>query len=208
MPLDDRSGAPDRDAATGAPALQGEPPLAGKATASTIRTAQPEDVPEILAMVRELAQFERSLHEVQATEAMVTELLFGGSTPNGHPAAFCHVVPDPDADVAGRRLAGFALWFLNTSTWTGRHGIYLEDLYIRPEFRGRGFGQQLMSTLARICVDRGYTRLEWWVLDWNTPALEFYRSLGARPMDEWTVHRLTGPALDEVATLGDASPQP
>jgi ribosomal protein S18 acetylase RimI-like enzyme len=88
-----------------------------------------------------------------------------------------------------------ALWFLNFSTWTGRHGIYLEDLYVRPEFRGRGYGKALLTELARICVARGYRRLEWSVLDWNTPAIEFYKSLGAVPMDGWTVYRLTGEAL-------------
>ena len=97
------------------------------------------------------------------------------------------------------RLAAFALWFLNTSTWTGRHGIYLEDLYVRPQHRGLGLGRRLMSELARICLDRGYARLEWWVLDWNEPAIDFYDRLGAQPMDEWTVHRMTGAALQALA---------
>ncbi len=155
-------------------------------------------------MVRELAEYERSAHEVRATEGMLAELLFGSNTPSGTPAAYCHVALSP-ADAADREpdrdtpLVGMALWFLNASTWTGQHGIYLEDLYVRPAFRGQGVGQVLMSELARICVDRGYSRLEWWVLDWNAAALGFYERLGARPMDEWTVHRLTGDALSELA---------
>ena len=96
-------------------------------------------------------------------------------------------------------VAGFALWFLNYSTWLGRHGIYLEDLYVTPALRGAGLGRALLGELARICVQRGYGRLEWWVLDWNAPARGFYESLGAVAMDEWTVHRLTGPALDALA---------
>jgi GNAT superfamily N-acetyltransferase len=106
---------------------------------------------------------------------------------------------DPGAEGGAARLAGMALWFLNASTWLGRHGIYLEDLYVRPQYRGRGYGQALMATLAAICVERGYARLEWWVLDWNAPAIGFYESLGARAMDEWTVHRITGAELDALA---------
>jgi GNAT superfamily N-acetyltransferase len=156
-------------------------------------------------MIRELAEYERSAHEVQATEEMVADLLFGANTPSGAPAAYCHVVPAPaEAEHAdGPPLAGMALWFLNASTWMGRHGIYLEDLYVRPDFRGRGLGRALMGELARICVDRGYPRLEWWVLDWNTPALDFYRSLGARAMDEWTVHRITGTDLQRLSLRTD-----
>ncbi len=103
----------------------------------------------------------------------------------------------------GTALGAFALWFLNTSTWTGTHGVYLEDLYVRPELRGSGYGKRLLQTLAQVCLDRGYRRLEWWVLDWNEPALGFYRTLGALPMDEWTVHRVTGADLVGLAT-GDA----
>jgi GNAT superfamily N-acetyltransferase len=164
-----------------------------------VRPARPEDVPEILAMVRELAAYERSAHEVRATEQMLAELLFGGNTPSGAPAAYCHVALAPSGDADAPALAGMALWFLNASTWMGQHGIYLEDLYVRPEFRGHGLGQALMAHLARICIDRGYARLEWWVLDWNEPAIGFYQRLGARPMDEWTVHRLTGDALRTLA---------
>ena len=99
---------------------------------------------------------------------------------------------------------GFALWFLNYSTWGGRHGIYLEDLYVVPESRERGHGKALLAELARICCEHGYGRLEWWVLDWNDPARRFYESLGAVAMDEWTVHRLTGPALRALAAGGAA----
>jgi len=155
------------------------------------RRARPDDVAEIHALVVELADYERARHEVKATPDDFHAALFAE-----RPAVFAHVVDDP-----GRqgRLAGMALWFLNFSTWEGRHGLYLEDLYVRPEHRGAGFGQQLLSALARECVDQGYRRLEWWVLDWNEPALGFYRSLGATPMDEWTVHRVTGEALTALA---------
>jgi GNAT superfamily N-acetyltransferase len=154
-----------------------------------IRTARPEDVPEILAMIRELAEYERALEHVESTEDDLERALFGPS-----PAAYAHVAALDDGAVAG-----FALWFVNYSTWTGRHGIYLEDLYVRPQHRGGGYGKALLGELARLCVERGYTRLEWWVLDWNEPALGFYRSIGAQPMDEWTVYRVTGSAL---AALG------
>ena len=177
----------------------------------TIRPATPADVPEILAMVRELADFERAGHEVEASVGQLTALLFGGSvegvdatTPSGVPAAYAHVVEHPDPET-GDRLGAFALWFLNTSTWTGTHGIYLEDLYVRPHLRGTGYGTRMLATLAQVCIDRRYRRLEWWVLDWNEPALGFYRSIGAQPMDEWTVHRVTGEALGALADRGTAA---
>ncbi len=202
-------GAPGRDATAGAPGCVPEPSAPVPTVAGpdrpglVLRPAGPEDVPEILAMIRELAEYERSAHEVAANEELIAALLFGGSTPAGGPAAFCHVVEVEPGAAAGAEvrphLAAFALWFLNTSTWTGRHGIYLEDLYVRPQHRGLGLGRRLMSELARICLDRGYARLEWWVLDWNEPALDFYDSLGAQPMDEWTVHRMTGAALQALA---------
>lgn len=171
-----------------------------------IRPAAPADVPEILALIRELADYEQAAHEVETTEEQLSALLFGGvadgvaaTTPSGAPAAYAHVVEHPDPE-QGTALGGFALWFLNTSTWTGTHGVYLEDLYVRPELRGHGYGKRLLGTLAQVCVERGYRRLEWWVLDWNEPALGFYRSIGAAPMDEWTVHRVTGDALSALAT--------
>ena len=126
----------------------------------------------------------------------VKALLFGSTTPSRSPAAYCHVI-----DGEPGRLAGFALWFLNTSTWTGRHGIWLEDLYVDEAERGAGYGKALMRALAQVCVARGYSRFEWTVLDWNAPSIAFYRSLGAAPMDEWTTQRLTGAAL--VALAGD-----
>ena len=162
----------------------------------TIRRATPDDVAEILLMVRELADYEKAPHEAIATEAQFHEALFGAE-----PTVYAHVVEHDLGD--GRRLGAFALWFLNFSTWLGRNGLYLEDLYVRPELRGSGYGKRLLSTLARECIDKGYGRLEWWVLDWNEPALGFYRSIGAVPMDEWTVHRVTGDALAALAEGAD-----
>lgn len=154
-----------------------------------IRAAGPADVSVIHAMVRELAEYERCLDEARATEEQLREALFGE-----RPAAFAHIAED---DGSGEPV-GFALWFLNFSTWRGVHGIYLEDLYVRPEARGGGHGKALLTELARICVQRGYGRLEWSVLDWNEPSIDFYRALGARPQDEWSVYRLTGEALDKL----------
>ena len=153
-----------------------------------IRPARPDDVPAIYHLIRDLAEYERSLAEVTATEADLHSALFGPD-----PAVFAHVAEHED------EVAGFALWFLNYSTWTGRHGIYLEDLYVRPDLRGTGYGWQLLAELAALCVERGYARLEWWVLDWNAPARGFYGKLGAIRMDEWTVHRLSGAALAALA---------
>ncbi|MEU8707567.1 GNAT family N-acetyltransferase [Streptomyces sp. NPDC048565] len=154
-----------------------------------IRTATSEDVPAIYAMVRELAEYEKALDEAKATEEQLREALFGE-----RPAAYAHVaVSDDDGEVVG-----FALWFLNFSTWRGVHGVYLEDLYVRPERRGGGYGKALLRELARICVERGYGRLEWSVLDWNAPSIAFYESLGARPQDGWTVYRLDDGALAEL----------
>ncbi|MER5771601.1 GNAT family N-acetyltransferase [Streptomyces sp. NPDC001985] len=159
-----------------------------------IRNALPEDIPAIHRMVRELADYEKALHEVRATEEQLREALFGE-----RPAAHAHIAVTDDGEVVG-----FSLWFLNFSTWRGVHGIYLEDLYVRPDRRGGGHGKALLTELARICVERGYERLEWSVLDWNTPSIDFYRSLGARPQDEWTVYRLTDEAL---ASLGSRARQ-
>lgn len=157
-----------------------------------IRSARAGDVPEIHRLVRELAEYEKALPEVEASEEQLREALFGA-----RPAVFAHIAEHATAD--GVETAGFALWFLNFSTWRGRHGIYLEDLYVRPQLRGGGHGRALLTELARICVERGYARLEWSVLDWNTPSIGFYQSLGAVPLDEWTGFRLTGDAL---AALG------
>ena len=152
-----------------------------------IRPAVPADVPLVLAMIRELAEFERALDEVKATEEGLRSTLFAE-----RPAAFCHI-----AEYDGQP-AGVAIWFLNYSTWLGNHGLYLEDLFVRPDFRGRGIGLALLAELANICVERGYPRLEWWVLDWN-PARGFYESIGAQALTEWIPYRLTGHQLREVA---------
>ena len=162
-----------------------------------IRRARPADVPEILGMVRDLAEYERLPDEAIATEEQLQSALFGAI-----PNVFAHVLEHESGD--GRHhLGGFALWFLNFSTWLGRNGLYLEDLYVRPELRGSGYGKRMLSTLARECVDNDYGRFEWWVLDWNEPALGFYRSLGAVRMDGWTVHRVTGDDLRRLADEGD-----
>lgn len=158
-----------------------------------IRTATPADVRTIHTLIRELADYEKALHEVKATPEQLHEALFGES-----PAAYAHIALD---DSTGEAV-GFALWFLSFSTWRGVHGIYLEDLYVRPEARGGGHGKALLTELARICVRRGYERLEWSVLNWNRPTIDFYEALGARPQDEWTVYRLTDGAL---ARLGARS---
>ncbi len=154
----------------------------------TIRKAEERDAALVFSFIRDLAEYERLAHEVDATEIDVAQALFG---PN--PRVF--------ADIAewDGKPAGFALWFYNFSTFRGRHGIYLEDLFVRPEFRSRGVGKALLKHLARRCVAEGLARLEWWVLDWNEPALRFYRSIGAAPMDEWTVQRVTGEALVQLA---------
>lgn len=139
-------------------------------------------------MIGELAAYERAPEAAQATEPQLEEALFGPQ-----PAAFALI-----AEADGTPV-GFALWFRNFSTWTGTHGVYLEDLYVRPEARGGGHGKALLAALAEICVARGYERFEWSVLDWNEPSIGFYRSIGAQPMDEWTVFRLTGEALHNLA---------
>lgn len=156
-----------------------------------IRSATPEDIPEIHAMIRELALYEKAPDEARATEDQLREALFGE-----RPAAFAHMAVDDDGGTVG-----FALWFLTFSTWRGVQGIHLEDLYVRPERRGGGHGTALLRELARICLERGYQRLEWSVLDWNEPSIAFYRSLGAQAQDEWTVFRLTDAAL---GALGEA----
>ena len=157
-----------------------------------IRPAEPGDVDAIVGLIGDLAEYERARHEVRVDPVSLHAALFGPA-----PAVFAHVAV-VDGDVVG-----FALWFLSFSTWLGRHGIYLEDLYVRPEHRGGGHGRALLATLARIALERGYGRLEWAVLDWNEPALGFYRSLGAVALDEWTVHRLAGDALRGVAAHAD-----
>lgn len=154
-----------------------------------IRPAVPADVPRVVALVRALAEYERSLDAVELTDVLLHEALFGPD-----PAAGCHVACGQDGAVVG-----FALWFRTFSTWTGRPGLYLEDLYVEPEHRGAGHGRDLLAALAAHAAERGWRRLDWWVLDWNTPAIGFYRRLGATAMDEWTTYRLTGPTLADLA---------
>ncbi len=156
----------------------------------SVREAVPGDVPHILRLVRDLAEYERELDQVVATEDDFRDLLFPD---DGHPTVFGHV-----AEVDGE-VVGMAVWFLSFSTWTGRKGIWLEDLYVMPEHRGSGLGRELLATLARLCRERGYTRLEWWVLDWNEPSIGFYRSLGADACDEFTTYRMDGDALAALA---------
>ncbi|MBB3018083.1 GNAT superfamily N-acetyltransferase [Microvirga lupini] len=154
----------------------------------SIRPAIASDAAQIFRFIRELADYERLAHEVDATEADLANALFG---PN--PRVFADI-----AEWEGEP-AGFALWFYNFSTFRGRHGIYLEDLFVSPEFRSKGIGRALLRHLARRCRAEGLARLEWWVLDWNEPALRVYRSIGAIPMDEWTVQRVTGETLQRLA---------
>ena len=157
-----------------------------------IRRAEPRDVEEIALMVQELAEYEREPDQAKATAEDFRRALFGPE-----PKAFAHVVEHSSDD--GRTLGAFALWFLNFSTWVGKHGLYLEDLYVRPEYRGLGYGKRLLQELAQECVANDYGRFEWWVLDWNQPAIDFYRQMGAVPMDEWTVFRVAGQELRSLA---------
>ena len=153
-----------------------------------MRPARPGDVPRIHELIVELATYERAAEEVRSTPQQLREALFGPQ-----PAAYALVAE------ADRTVVGFALYFRSFSTWEGVHGIYLEDLFVAPEQRGRGFGKALLVALADLAVERGYARVEWAVLNWNQPAIDFYTSLGAVPMDGWTVYRLSGPALQRVA---------
>lgn len=156
-----------------------------------IRRAEPKDASAILRLIRELADYERLLDRVMIDEARIGESLFAAS-----PKVFCEV-----AEIAGEAV-GYALWFYSYSTFTGRHGIYLEDLYVEPEHRGAGIGRAFLQSLARRCAEEGLARLEWAVLNWNEPSIGFYRSLGALPMDEWTVYRLSGEALSGLGGVG------
>ena len=153
-----------------------------------IRPANPKDVEAIHSLIVELAIYEREPEAVVATVEQIQENLFGVD-----PVAYCHV-----AEVDGH-VVGIAIWFLNYSTWLGKAGLYLEDLFVKPEFRSRGLGLQLMKKLAQICIERGYERFQWWVLDWNEPSINFYKSIGADAMDQWTVYRLSGEALKNFA---------
>jgi GNAT superfamily N-acetyltransferase len=154
----------------------------------TIRAAKPGEAALVLGFVRELADYEKLTHEVAATDAMIDAALFGES-----PRVFCDFAEWDGAPV------GFAVWFVDFSTFSGRSGIYLEDLFVRPAYRGKGLGKALLQHLARTCVEKGWSRLQWAVLDWNTPSIEFYKFLGAVMLDEWTGCRVSGPALTRLA---------
>jgi len=153
-----------------------------------IRTVRPGDEVELTAMIRELAEFERAAADCTVTETQLRDALFGP-----YPTVYGHL-----AEVDGRAAAG-ALWFRNFSTWDGVAGIYLEDLFVRPQFRRRGLARKLLATLARECVDHGYTRLSWAVLDWNVNAIALYDTVGGRPQSEWITYRVSGPELSELA---------
>ena len=191
--------------------------MTGRATA--IRRARPEDVPAMCAMVHDLAAYEKAPELCHLTEDQLRASLFGE-----HVAVYAHVAVTtkeepgqgelravttkeesgqggPRGEVEGE-VVGMAIWFLNYSTWDGVHGIYLEDLYVRPEHRGSGLGKALLVELAKECAKNGWTRLSWWVLNWNAPAIGFYESIGAKPQDEWTTYRLSGPELAALAEEG------
>jgi GNAT superfamily N-acetyltransferase len=157
-----------------------------------VRPARPGDVIRIHALVRELAEYEREPDAVKATPED-----FGAAFFNPHPRVHCHVVEVHGPD--GPNVVGLAIWFVTFSTWRGRHGLWLEDLYVQPAYRRLGVGRALLVELAGICMDRGYARMEWWVLDWNEPAQRFYRGVGADPQDDWTVWRVTEESLKALA---------
>ncbi|MEI2778638.1 MAG: GNAT family N-acetyltransferase [Tetrasphaera sp.] len=154
-----------------------------------IRRARPADTAAILQLVRDLARYEREPDAVEASRDDFAAALFPAQ---GAPTAHAHV-----AEVEGE-VVGMAVWFLSFSTWTGKPGIHLEDLYVDPAYGGLGLGKALLTTLAEICVDRGYRRLEWWVLRWNTPSIDFYDGLGATPMDDWIDYRVDGATLTRL----------
>ena len=166
---------------------------------ATIRTVEEHDVDAVVGLVHELADYERAAEHCLLRADQLRAALFGPA-----PALFGHVAEVAERETH-RAVVGCALWFLNFSTWRGVHGIYLEDLFVRPRYRGHGLGRALLARLAAECVERGYGRLEWSVLDWNAPAIGFYRTLGAVPMDEWTTFRLDGAAL---TALGSTEPTP
>jgi len=153
-----------------------------------IRQAEPGEEAQVLAFIRKLADYEKLLHDVTASEDDIREALFGASPRCHCELAFWEGEP-----------AGFALWFYNFSTFAGKAGIYLEDLYVEPHLRGRGIGKALLKHLAKRCVAEGLPRLQWWVLDWNEPSIAAYKAMGAKPMDEWTVYRVSGTELSALA---------
>ncbi|MFI8893655.1 GNAT family N-acetyltransferase [Streptomyces paradoxus] len=164
-----------------------------------IRSATLDDIPEIRTMVRELAAYERAEEQARATGEQLREALFGE-----HPAAFALIAEDDDTG----ETVGYALWFPRFSTWTGTRGMHLEDLYVRPQARGSGHGRALLAALAATCTRSGYDRFEWWVLSWNTPAIDLYTSLGVELLDEWKVCRLSGEPLAELAAQAPRAGEP
>ena len=162
-----------------------------------IRSARVEDVPIILQLIRDLASYERAPNEVTATEEQLVDVLFGDKSVAEVLLAF-----------EGKSPVGFAVFFYNFSTWLGRPGLYLEDLFVKPEKRGKGYGHALLVDLAKIARDRGCGRMEWAVLNWNDPAIQFYRKLGAKPLDEWTVFRLTRDGIAELAKSESSAKEP
>lgn len=162
----------------------------------TIREALPQDVSSIHRLIVELATYERAVDDVLATPADLQASLFAEP-----PRVHAHVAVDESTD----EIVGFAIWFVNYSTWLGRHGIYLEDLYVRQSRRGEGHGRALLAKLANICIENDYGRLEWSVLDWNEPAIDFYRKLGAIALNEWTVNRASGEVLRALAELNSGN---
>lgn len=166
-------------------------------TTLEIKPATAADVPTILRLIRELAEYERASNDAVATEAQLHEVFFG---------------PQPSAQVLigqeANEPVGFAVYFFNFSTWLGRPGLYLEDLFVRPEARGRGYGKALLARLAQIAQERGCGRMEWAVLNWNEPAIEFYEKLGAKPMEEWRVYRLTREGIANLAAAPHLNPLP
>jgi len=154
-----------------------------------IRYARKEDAPRILQLIKDLAEYEKAPLEAKATLEQIEQSLF-----SENPVAYCHVAEENGL------VIGISIWFLNYSTWVGKPGIYLEDLYVDPAYRGKGHGLAFLKELGKICVERDYERLQWWVLDWNQPSIDFYKSLGAVPMDEWTVYRVSGDALKKLGS--------
>ena len=161
-----------------------------EARGRSIRAAEPRDIPAILGLVHDLATHERAPDAVEATETRFREALFPQEQA---PTAYAHVA------VVDGAVVGMAIWYVTFSTWLGGNNIWLEDLFVSPEHRGSGLGKGLLATLAAVCAERGYRRLEWWVLKWNTPSIGFYDSIGGQPMDEWLTYRLDGGALDALA---------
>ena len=158
-------------------------------TQSGIRYATKDDIPRIHQLIKDLAEYEKAPLEAKATFQQIEETIFGEN-----PVAYCHVAEDNGL------VVGISIWFLNYSTWVGKPGIYLEDLYIDPAYRRKGYGFAFLKELGKICLERGYERLQWWVLDWNQPSIDFYKSLGAVAMDEWTVYRVSGEALKKLGS--------